>query len=99
MSADPARPPDVGTRLTYELRGLVWGIRSEVEVLTALCARIDDHVRALNRLRAEAAERFSALDELVAAAEDPRLQAWLEQLARAPYPRAVEVFPDRLYAD
>ena len=43
-----------GGSLTFDLRGLVWGIESEVALITSLCRRIDDHVRALNGLRAEA---------------------------------------------
>ena len=89
---------DEPTALTFELRSLVWGIQSEVDVVTALSARIDDHVEALNDVRAEAARRLQALDELLDAADDPRLRAWLETLAQAPLPRAAEVFPDRLYA-
>jgi hypothetical protein len=86
------------SRLTVELRDLVWGIRSEVEVVSALAGRIDDRVQALNAARADAARRLAALDELLGAADDPRLRAWLEDLAQAPLPRAAEVFPDRLYA-
>jgi hypothetical protein len=85
------------TVLTFGLRGLVWGIQSEVEVITALCGRIDDRVQAVNAARAETARRLAALDDLLAAAEDPRLRAWLEALAQAPLPRVTETFPDRLY--
>jgi len=88
------------TALTFDLRGLVWGIRSEVDVITALSGRIDDHVQALNAARNEAARRLEALDELLDAAQDtdPRLRAWLEGRTQAPLPRAAEHFPDRLYA-
>lgn len=56
-----------------ELPRLVWGIESEVALIGSLCGRIDQHVRALNLARAEAARRLEALDALVAAAEDPQL--------------------------
>ena len=88
-----------GAPLTFDLRGLVWGIESEVAVITSLCRRIDEHVAAVNRLRAEEAERLAALDELVAAADDDDLRAWLETVAAAPLPQVTEVFPDRLYTD
>ena len=85
--------------LTFDLRGLVWGIQSEVDIITALCGRIDDHVQAVNAVRAETVRRLEALDDLLAAAQDPRLHAWLEQLTQAPLPRVIETFPDRLYGD
>jgi hypothetical protein len=85
--------------LTFDLRGLVWGIQSEVEVITALSGRIDDHVQALNAKRAEAALRLTRLDELLAAAEDPELRAWLESMTGAPLPSATETFPERMYGD
>jgi septal ring factor EnvC (AmiA/AmiB activator) len=84
--------------LTSELRDLVWGLRSEVEVVTALSARIDDRVQALNALRAEAARRFEVLDALLDAADDPRLRRWLEGLVQPVLPQAAEVLPDRLSA-
>ena len=84
--------------LTSELRDLVWGLRSEVEVVTALAARIDDRVQALNALRAEAARRLAALDALLDAADDPRLRRWLEGLVQPPLPQVAEVLPDRLSA-
>ena len=89
---------EAGSALTFDLRGLVWGIQSEVDVITALSGRIDDHVQALNAARAEAARRLEELDALLDAAEDPRLRAWLESMVQAPLPRAAETFPDRLYA-
>ncbi|TAL22368.1 MAG: hypothetical protein EPN99_06025 [Frankiales bacterium] len=96
MSTTPAEPAG---SLTFDLRGLVWGIESEVAQITGLCRRIDEHVRAVNLARAEAAQRLSDLDELVAAAEHPSLRAWLETAAAAPLPQVNEVFPDRLYTD
>lgn len=96
MSRTP-RPPGGG--LTFDLRGLVWGIESEVAVITSLSGQIDDHVRALNVARAEAARRLEALDELVAAADDEHLRAWLEAATQVTYPQVPEQFPDRLYTD
>lgn len=96
MSTTPADPAG---SLTFDLRGLVWGIESEVAQITGLCRRIDEHVRAVNGARAEAAQRLSDLDELVAAAAHPFLQAWLETVTDAPLPQVNEVFPDRLYTD
>ncbi len=96
MSTTPAAPAG---SLTFDLRGLVWGIESEVAQITGLCRRIDEHVRAVNVARAEAAQRLIDLDALVAAAEHPSLQAWLETATRAPLPQVQEVFPDRLYTD
>ena len=88
-----------GSSLTFDLRGLVWGIDSEAAQITSLCRRIDQRVRELNAVRAELAERLALLDELVETAEDPDLRAWLETVSAAPVPRVTEVFPDRLYTD
>jgi hypothetical protein len=99
VATTPERRGGSAGTLTFDLRGLVWGIESEVAVLTTLCTRIDDHVRALNRLRAEAAQRLAALDELVAAAADGDLRAWLDAASAVPLPAVVEHFPDRLYTD
>ena len=90
---------EASTSLTFDLRGLVWGIESEVAQITTLCRRIDERVRAVNALRAEAAQRLLALDALVAAADDPDLRAWLETATAAELPRVTERFPDRLYTD
>jgi len=90
-------PTDGG--LTFDLRGLVWGIECEVAVITSLCGRIDEHVRALNVARADAARRISQLDELLAGADDERLRAWLAPLMQVAYPQVAEEFPDRLYVD
>ena len=91
------RPPDGG--LTFDLRGLVWGIESEVAIVTSLCSRIDEHVRALNAARADSARRLEELDELVAATDDEQLRAWLEVATQVTYPQVTEEFPDRLYTD
>ncbi len=100
MATTPQRRSEgAARRLTFDLRGLVWGIESEVAVITTLSKRIDDHVRAVNALRAEAAQRLDALDALVGVAEDENLRAWLESRAQAPLPQVVEHFPDRLYTD
>jgi hypothetical protein len=85
--------------LTYDLRGLVWGIESEVAVITSLCRQVDEHVVALNGLRTELAERLERLDALREAAGQEHLLAWLDAAAAAPLPAVVEHFPDRLYAD
>ena len=85
--------------LTFDLRGLVWGIESEVAQITSLCRRIDGRVQAVNALRAEAAERLRELDALLAAADDPDLRAWLEAATVVELPRVTERFPDRLYTD
>ena len=85
--------------LTYALRELVWGLESEVAVVTSLSRRIDDHVRALNTARAELAERLQRLDAVVAACEEPVLREVLRQRTEAPLPQHDEVFPSRLYGD
>ena len=83
--------------LTYGLRELVWSIESEVALITSVSRRIDEHVTAVNAARAEAAERLVRLDALVAAADDPALEAFLRERSVAPLPAADEHFPDRLY--
>jgi hypothetical protein len=85
--------------LTFDLRGLVWGIESEVAQITSLCRRIDERVAAVNALRVEAAQRLHALDALVDAAQDPELRAWLETVTQTALPQVTERFPDRLYTD
>ena len=88
-----------GPALTYALRELVWGLESQVAVVTSLSRRIDEHVRALNVARAELAERLARLDALFAAADDPELRGLLRQRAAVPLPQEDEVFPARLYGD
>jgi hypothetical protein len=88
-----------GASLTFDLRGLVWGIESEVAQIASLCRRIDERVRLVNRVRAEAAQRLQLLDELVEAADDADLRAWLELVTAATLPAVTERFPDRLYTD
>jgi hypothetical protein len=90
---------DASTSLTFDLRGLLWGIESEVAQISTLCRRIDGHVRALNAVRAEAAERLLLLDALVRSAQDDDLRAWLETATAVPLPWVTELFPDRLYTD
>lgn len=85
------------TTLTYGLRELVWGIESEVAVITSLSRRIDEHVTKVNALRANAAERLRRLDVLRAAVDDPHLAAYLSTAAAAPLPQAKEEFPERMY--
>lgn len=96
MSTTPESPAD---SLTFDLRGLLWGIESEVALITSLSRRIDEHVHAVNELRREAARRLTLLDRLVDAAQDEDLQAWLLTATQAPLPRVTERFPDRLYTD
>ncbi len=86
------------TTLTYGLRELVWGIESEVAVISNLSRRIDEHVRQVNALRATAAERLGRLDVLRAELDDPHLAAYLSKAAVAPLPQVVEQFPERMYA-
>ena len=88
-----------GSSLTFDLRGIVWGIEAEVAHITRLSRRIDEQVRAVNVVRAEAAQRLLRLDEVVDQAEDPHLRAWLEEVTSAALPQVTELFPDRLYTD
>lgn len=90
---------DTHSSLTFDLRGLVWGIESEVAQITSLSRRIDQHVRQVNVARRELAQRLDLLDELVDAADDPHLRNWLETVTLAALPQVDEVFPDRLYTD
>ena len=83
--------------LTCALRELVWGIRSEVAVVSNLSRRIDDHVRSLNDLRAELSERLLELDRLRDAAHDERLAEFVDTIAVAPLPELDEEFPGQLY--
>lgn len=83
--------------LTYALRELVWGLESEVAIVTSLSRRIDEHVAALNTARAELAERLARLDAVVAAVDDPALREVLRQRTEVPLPQQDEVFPARLY--
>lgn len=87
---------DTRPTLTYALRGLVWGIECEVAVISSLSRQIDDHVRALNAARAEVAERLVHLDALLAAADEPHLEAFLRERAVARLPVEDELFPARL---
>ena len=87
-----------GPALTYALRELVWGLQSEVAVVTSLSRRIDERVGALNAARTELAERLLRLDAVVAAAP-PAVQEVLRQRTQAPLPQADEVFPGRLYGE
>ena len=86
-----------GPALTYALRELVWGLQSEVALVTSLSRRIDEHVTALNAARADLAERLARLDAVVAVADDPALRELLRQRTQAPLPQEDEVFPARLY--
>ena len=88
-----------GPALTYALRELVWGLESEVAVVTSLSRRIDDRVRALNAARAELAERLLRLDAVLAAVDEPALREVLQQRTEAPLPQEDELFPGRLYGE
>ena len=88
-----------GPALTYALRELVWGLESEVAVVTSLSRRIDERVTALNAARADLADRLVKLDAVVAAAGEPELRDLLRQRTQAPLPEQDEVFPSRLYGD
>lgn len=92
-----SRPSTDGARLTAGLRDLVWGIESEVAVVTSLSRRIDEHVRALNALRAELADRLAGLDELRAGTGQTEIAAYLDRVVHPVLPERVEVFPDRMY--
>lgn len=83
--------------LTHALRELVWGLESEVAVVTSLSRRIDDRVAALNAARSELAERLRRLDAVVEACDEPALREVLQQRTEAPLPQQDEVFPSRLY--
>ncbi len=89
--------PTTTAALTYALRELVWGIESEVAVISSLSRRIDERVQRVNALRAEAAERLLRLDVLVEAVDDPQLEAFLRGAVEAPLPSVQEDFPERLY--
>ena len=88
-----------GPALTYALRELVWGLESEVAVVTSLSRRIDERVRAVNTARAELAERLLRLDAVLAAVGEPARRELLRQRMSAPLPQEDEVFPGRLYGD
>ena len=88
-----------GPTLTYALRELVWGLESEVAIVTSLSRRIDAHVTALNAARADLAARLERLDAALAAADDPALREVLRQRTEVPLPQLDEVFPSRLYGD
>ena len=90
-------PKSTSATLTYALRELVWGIESEVAVISSLSRRIDERVARVNALRAEAVERLLRLDALAEAADDPQLEAFLRSVAVAPLPSVQEAFPERLY--
>jgi len=94
---DPAGPTVIST-LTYDLRGLVWGIESEIAVIGNLSRRIDEHVCAVNRQRRELAVRLQRLDELQAVAADyPELAAFVASTTQVVMPSSEEDFPDRMY--
>ena len=83
--------------LASALRELVGGIETEVASITSLSAEIDQHVDALNGLRAEATSRLLHLDDLRSAAEDVNLSAFLDTSIQPQLPKVEEDFPDRIY--
>ena len=95
MKPVPERP--AATTLTFSLRELVWGIESSIAVITNLSRQIDEHVAAVNALRAEAGERLLRLDALAASTEDPNLGVYLRAALDAPLPQVPEHFPARMY--
>ena len=97
-SPAPAAPAtDLSGTLAAALRDLVNGIEDEVTEITGLSAQIDEHVEALNELRAEATRRLLHLDELRAAAEDVNLSAFLDTTIQPQLPQSEEEFPERIY--
>ena len=89
---EPTGPPT----LTYALRELVWGIESEVAVITNLSRRIDERVTVVNAVRAELAEHLARLAQLRSVATDPDLEAFLVTATSVALPSTVEHFPARL---
>ena len=83
--------------LAGALRDLVSTIEDEVTAITALSGQIDEHVEALNGLRAEATRRLLHLDDLRAAAEDVNLSAFLDTTIQPQLPQSEEEFPERIY--
>ena len=85
--------------LTFDRRELLWGIESEVAQISSLSRHIDEHVRAVNALRAQLTQQLHVLDEMVEVAQDGDLRSWLEVVAEPTLPQVTELFPDRLYTD
>ncbi len=83
--------------LTHALRALVWGIDSEVAVISNLSQLVDVHVVALNALRAELAVRLERLDVLRAEAGDADLAGFLDDVIQIELPTVAEHFPGRIY--
>ncbi len=83
--------------LAGALRELLSALEGEVAEITALSGQIDEHVEALNGLRAEATRRLLHLDDLRAAAEDVNLSAFLDTTIQPQLPQAEEEFPTRIY--
>ena len=93
----PAPRAEASGSLASALRELVGGIETEVTSITSLSAEIDQHVDALNGLRAEATSRLLHLDDLRSAAEDVNLSAFLDTSIQPQLPQVEEDFPDRIY--
>ena len=90
-------PDEPTATLTHRARELVWGIQSSRDVVTGLSRRIDEHVRAVNALRAELAERLERLDGLRESVGDPSLLAYLDASTDVVLPTVDELWPERLY--
>lgn len=84
--------------LTYALRGLLWGIESEVAIITNLSRQIDERVTEVNAARTELVERLARLAELVSVTDDSDLEAFLLVSTEVSMPSQEEHFPDRLYS-
>ena len=81
----------------YRLVGLNW-LASLLNCQTSRAMEmIDEHVRVLNALRSELAERLVGLDRLREVTDDPHLAAYLDHAAVVPLPHLDEDFPVRLY--
>ena len=91
------RPAGGGPGQAGALRDLVSTIEDEVTAITALSGQIDEHVEALNGLRAEATRRLLHLDALSATAEDVNLSAFLDTTIQPQLPQSEEEFPERIY--
>jgi len=83
--------------LAGALRELLGTLEGEVAEITSLSGQIDEHVEALNGLRAEATRRLLHLDDLRAAAEDVNLSAFLDTTIQPQLPQSEEEFPTRIY--
>ena len=96
-SASSSSAASLSGTLAGALRDLVSSVENEVLAITVLSGQIDEHVEALNGLRAEATRRLLHLDDLRAAAEDVNLSAFLDATIQPQLPQSEEEFPERIY--